>query len=165
MDSEAFDRVTRLLSATGARRTTLGALLGAAALPASSPLLANNRNRKGKGKGKGKKGGRRNVLVCHSGETLRVPRYAVRAIKRDGGFVGPCPPGGSCAEFRAVCSILGDPCCSERAVCTPNGNIPLLTTCQIPCDEDATCAQLVGADFVCATDVRCAFIAPCCVPK
>lgn len=73
--------------------------------------------------------------------------------------------GGSCTDFQAVCSILGNPCCSDRAVCTPLGNLPLLTTCQIPCDVDATCVKLVGADYVCRTDSRCAYIAPCCVRK
>jgi hypothetical protein len=108
------------------------------------------------------------AILCH---TL-MPDGSINDRDCDRGT--PCCPtgcedgrcgGGSCAEFRAVCSILASTCCSEHAVCTPLGNLPLITTCQIPCDEDATCVKLVGADYVCATDTSCAFIAPCCVPK
>jgi DNA-binding beta-propeller fold protein YncE len=74
-----------LLSGAGAFALATSGLL----LPATSPLLAGNRKGKGKGKKKGRGG---NVVVCHSGDTLRVPRYAVRAIKLDGGFLGACPP-------------------------------------------------------------------------
>ena len=45
MDSEAFDRLTRLLSATGTRRSALGALLSAAVL-STGGIEAARRHRK-----------------------------------------------------------------------------------------------------------------------
>lgn len=91
MDSDALDRLNGRLGTPGTRRAALGALLGAAAtLPAPGPLLAG----KGKRKGKEKKGRGGDVVVCLSGEPLRIPRHAVRAIKLAGGSVGACPPGG-----------------------------------------------------------------------
>jgi hypothetical protein len=157
MDSEAFDRLARRLGTPGTRRAALAALLGAVAtLPASSPLRAGNRKRNRKRKGKGKKGRGGTVLVCHSGETLRVPRYAVRAIKLAGGFVGACPPGGqppgsgagACVQTAVVCrqgrsfhiQCEGDGCnestggttnCPIAHRCTTNGDCGPRQYCEL----------------------------------
>jgi hypothetical protein len=98
MDRYRFDAIARLLAMTGSRRTIIGALLGAGLLGHDLGTLA----RPGKGRGKARKRrerkrkrGRGRVVVCHSGETLTVPWYAVHAILLDGGTRGACAaPGG-----------------------------------------------------------------------
>ena len=157
MESSHFDTVVRGFGHTRSRRRTLAALLGALpALLLTTPNAAGEgRRRRGTGQGKRKKGKGSNILVCHSGETLRVPRYAVRAIKRDGGFVGACPPGsppgagaGTCERtavscrqgqsFRIQCE--GDGCnesnggttnCPIAHRCTTNGDCRPREYCEL----------------------------------
>jgi hypothetical protein len=140
MDLETFKALSRRLGASGTRRTALATLLGAATLPASSSLLAGNR----KGKKK-EKGG--HVLVCHSGETLRVPRYAVRAIRRDGGFAGACPAGSPPGSGAGACERTGVACRQGRSF-------------HITCEGDG-CNGFDGATTDCWDARRCATTSDC----
>ncbi len=100
MNGKQFDALSRVTARGASRRSIMCGLLGSAfgaaigwpgASSVESSARAKRRGRKSRGRG--------GVLVCHSDEELRVPRYAVRAILRDGGKRGPCPsgnpPGGS----------------------------------------------------------------------
>lgn len=161
MDRRTFDTLTRRFASYGSRRAALAALLGAAAtLPASSSLRAGNR----KGKGK-KKGGDGHVLVCHSGETLRAPRYAVRAIKLAGGSVGACPPeapppgsgAGTCVREFTTCQ-QGE---FARVFCSGDG-CGDFTRYTIHCPNARRCAN--NAD--CGRRQSCDFrLNGCCGPQ
>jgi hypothetical protein len=163
MDRDAFDGLTRLLAARPSRRSALAAVLGAALLPAADPLLAARGKKKGRGK---RRPG--HVQVCHSGETLRVPRYAVKAITRDGGSVGACSDGGGqCALAGQFCGdILGVECCGPFK-CTTTASV--ISNCVLPCTSDAQCHdQFIYNQVSCKADfLTCPFIAggKCCVAQ
>ena len=110
MEPSHFDTVVRHVGRGVNRRRTLAALLGAlpAALLVPRETAGQGKRRRDKGTDKGKKRRGGHVVVCHSGETLRVPRYAVRAIERDGGSVGACGQGiggggGTCERTAVSC--------------------------------------------------------------
>ena len=95
MDPIRFDRLARTLSLAASRRGMLTALASLALAGPPAWAEARKKDRKGNpGKRKGK-GKRRpaNLLVCHNGETLRLPPEAVRAILLAGGQRGACPGG------------------------------------------------------------------------
>jgi hypothetical protein len=83
-----------------------------------------------------------------------------------------CPtgcPGGVCAteclnHVGQTCSIFGALCCrSANLFCTPS-LIPLLTTCQMPCNNDEHCIERLGPEWRCEISVNnCPFSGPCCV--
>jgi hypothetical protein len=119
MDPNGFTRLARLLSAAGTRR---GLLRLGGALPLVGCLVAL-RNEAGEARPRRKrkrKRGRGRVVVCHSGETLSVPRHAVHAILLDGGTRGPCGLGAGApcipdtADLQAAINAVG-----------PSGNVIL----------------------------------------
>jgi hypothetical protein len=157
VDRERFDAWTRLFSTTGSRRGALTALLGAAVLPPLAvPGRAGAAKKKGKGKGKGKgkrKGGSAEMLVCHGGETLRVPRDAVAGILLDGGTRGACagdgesrpptaPPGGGAPRCNNEdeCPGAFGVCCNGQCI---NGQSDRINCgqCGNTCNASTTCVN------------------------
>lgn len=78
---------------------------------------------------------------------------------------GSCE-GVDCTDaYFAECSVIGFPApfCCEPAVCTPSIFGPVLTRCQVPCDNDDYCRSVVGGNSVCLFDfIFCPFIGNCC---
>lgn len=87
-----------------------------------------------------------------------------------------CPTPASCADgtcaqapcenhYFGECSVIGfpSPYCCEPFVCTPSIFAPVLTRCQVPCEDDAYCRRTVGGNSRCMYDfIFCPFIGPCC---
>jgi hypothetical protein len=166
MDADRFDGLSRHFATRRSRRLALTALLSGALVPSGAAAVFTSGAKK-KRKGKGNKRPA-NVAVCHSGETLWVPREAVRGVLLDDGSLGPCPPGsGGCISVDQICNPFPNntPCCNNSG-CSPTA-APGIATCQTTCTSDQDCADKLGtSDLRCIADIlACPFRPKCCRPK
>ena len=148
MDREHFDALTRLASASGSRRHALAILTAGLLLnhDAAVSLLAGSRKRKGKGKRRGKASSG-DVVVCHSGEQLRVPPNAVRGVLLDGGTLGPCLSPPTCLGVNERTDSQCTNCCSNG--CGRSDNTSSEFFCFVgvegdPCHDSNDCSIPVG---------------------
>jgi hypothetical protein len=89
MDEMRFDALSRVFGRGPSRRTIVRGLLGAGVLLGGMSHASGNAG----AKKRRRKKARRNVdvVACHNGETIQVPRSAVRGLLLNGDTLGPCP--------------------------------------------------------------------------
>jgi hypothetical protein len=136
MDADRFDSLARTLSKPASRRTVLGSAL-VAALGALRLDTTDAKKKK--------------VTLCHSGQTISVPKKKKKAHLRQGDTVGPCPP--LTTTPTPSCAADQKPCkggCIPSNQCCEDGDCAGGRTCQL-----GTCACPPAKPHVCAGSTLC----------
>jgi hypothetical protein len=182
LDDIAFDRLTRLFSATGSRRgaarAIVGTLLGGALLRQNGEVVADSgRSRSGKkGKGKGSGRGRRNDTCTKVGKAPKRGKPCCKGLVRDG--AGQCAaapptdcPARSCEDLSDACGLISDGCggaldcgdCSPDQVCC--GSVCVTGVCCVNRQCGPSGNTCTGNECFCGGGLPCTDDTPtCCLP-